>query len=116
MGVWRDGGGAGRGALADARGLGLVMLPLVPLTEEERDEFRRWAARRLLMADHKISLPAEVQPLVDQLRALIGMPACQIVINCSDDGLVQTVEPRMVFRRKKVVAESEPTPHTQQRP
>lgn len=57
-------------------------------------------------------LPSEAQSLGDQLRALVGVPASQIVVNFSDDGLVQTIEPRIVFRRKKVVEEPKRPAHT----
>jgi hypothetical protein len=45
-----------------------------------------------------------VQPHVDAIKAALGgVPASQIVINLSDDGQVQTVEPKITFRRKTAV-------------
>jgi len=49
-----------------------------------------------------MTLPPDVQPLIDSLRALLGIPpACSITINVDDTGTVQTVEPKVVYRRQK---------------
>ena len=51
-----------------------------------------------------MTLPPDVQPLIDSLRALLGIPPyCSITINVDEAGTVQTVEPKVVFRREKVV-------------
>ncbi len=46
-----------------------------------------------------MTLPAEVQSHVDRIRALLGVPACQLVIDMDDSGNVQHVRPTMTFRR-----------------
>lgn len=48
-----------------------------------------------------MTLPDAIQPLVDQIRAILGVPACQLTINLDDRGTVQTVEPRLVYRKAK---------------
>lgn len=45
-----------------------------------------------------MSLTPEAQALVLRLRSVLGVPACQIVINYRDNGTVQSVEPRVIFR------------------
>ena len=50
-----------------------------------------------------MTLPPDVQPLIDSLRALLGIPpACSITINVDDTGTVQTVEPRVIYHRPSV--------------
>jgi hypothetical protein len=48
-----------------------------------------------------VNLPPDVQGLVDKLRASLGVPPCQIVLDMDRDGVVQAVEPRVIFRRVK---------------
>jgi hypothetical protein len=40
-----------------------------------------------------------VQAHVDAIRQLLGVPPCQIVLDLDKDGVVQAVEPRVIFRR-----------------
>lgn len=49
-----------------------------------------------------MTLPTEVQPLVDRLRAVLGVPACQLTIHCDDAGVVQKVQPLITFAKKSV--------------
>lgn len=49
-----------------------------------------------------MTLPAEIQPLVDKIRALLGVPACQLTIHCDDQGIVQKIQPTVTFSRKVV--------------
>ncbi len=50
-----------------------------------------------------MTLPEAVQPHVDAIKALLGgVPASQIVINMDDCGQVQSVEPKITYRRKGV--------------
>lgn len=46
-----------------------------------------------------MNLPPEVQAHVDAIRALLGVPPCQIVLDLDRDGVVQAVEPRVIFRK-----------------
>lgn len=48
-----------------------------------------------------MTLPPEVQPLVDQIRALLGVPACQLQFNLDRDGVVQGVQTMVTFERRK---------------
>lgn len=48
-----------------------------------------------------MTLPAEVQPLVDKLREVLGVPACQLQINIDRDGVVQGVQSMVMFNRRK---------------
>lgn len=57
-----------------------------------------------------MTLPPDVQPLIDSLRAVLGIPpACSITISVDDAGTVQTVEPRVVFRRQKATKDIDKT-------
>jgi hypothetical protein len=49
----------------------------------------------------QMNLPPEIQAHVDAIRALLGVPPCQIVLDIDRDGVVQAVEPRVIFRRRK---------------
>jgi hypothetical protein len=46
-----------------------------------------------------MTLPPEIQAHVDAIRALLGVPPCQIVLDLDRDGVVQAVEPRVIFRK-----------------
>jgi hypothetical protein len=46
-----------------------------------------------------VKLPPEIQAHVDAIRALLGVPPCQIVLDLDREGIVQAVEPRVIFRR-----------------
>lgn len=48
-----------------------------------------------------MSLPPEVQPLIDRLRVLLGLPACQLQVNIDKAGVVQGVQAMMTFSREK---------------
>lgn len=48
-----------------------------------------------------MSLPPEVQEHVDKIRALLGVPACQLQINVDQDGVVQGVQTMVTFNRRK---------------
>jgi ribonuclease HI len=48
-----------------------------------------------------VTLPAEIQAHVDAIRALLGVPPCQIVLDLDRQGVVQAVEPRVIFRRER---------------
>ena len=48
-----------------------------------------------------MTLPPEAQAIVDQLRAVLGLPPCQITISCDDSGQVQTIQPLVTYRREK---------------
>lgn len=48
-----------------------------------------------------MSLPPEVQQLVDRLRAVLGVPACQLQINIDSRGIVQGVQTMVNFQRRK---------------
>lgn len=53
-----------------------------------------------------MSLPPQVQSLVDQLVNVLGMQACRpsgIRIALDDHGMVQVVTPEVSFRAQKVV-------------
>jgi hypothetical protein len=48
-----------------------------------------------------VTLPPEVQAHVDAIRALLGVPPCQIVLDLDKEGVVQAVEPRVIFRKER---------------
>jgi hypothetical protein len=48
-----------------------------------------------------VNLPPEVQAHVDAIRALLGVPPCQIVLDLDREGVVQAVEPRVIFRKER---------------
>lgn len=48
-----------------------------------------------------MSLPPEVQEHVDKIRALLGVPACQLQINIDSQGIVQGVQTMVMFNRRK---------------
>ena len=50
-----------------------------------------------------ISLPPGVQPLVDELRALLGLPAVQLQIHLDPSGTVQAVHALVVYKHKTAI-------------
>lgn len=48
-----------------------------------------------------VTLPAEVQPHVDAIRALLGVPACQLVLNIDKQGILQSVDTRVIYSRSE---------------
>lgn len=46
-----------------------------------------------------MTLPTEVQPLVDRIRALLGVPACQLTIHCDASGTVQKIQPLITYTK-----------------
>jgi len=54
-----------------------------------------------------VTLPEGIQEHVDAIKAALGgVPASQIVVNLDDYGTVQSVEPKITFRRKKACSHS----------
>jgi len=52
----------------------------------------------------RVTLPAQVQVLVDQIVQSMGLQAIRpssLEINLDGDGIVQDVKPRLVYRRQK---------------
>lgn len=56
-----------------------------------------------------MTLPPEIQAHVDAIRALLGVPPCQIVLDLDRDGVVQAVEPRVIFRKPPKVLDTRRT-------
>ena len=50
-----------------------------------------------------MTLPLEAQVLVDQLRALLHVPACELRISMDDQGQVQAIQPLLTYRRVKAL-------------
>lgn len=48
-----------------------------------------------------MSLPPEVQEHVDRIRAILGVPACQLQINIDSKGVVQGVQTMVSFSRRR---------------
>ena len=56
-----------------------------------------------------LPLPPAVERAVEQLLAALGLACVQITINLSDDGRVQSVEPRLKLARARA-REASPEP------
>lgn len=51
-----------------------------------------------------MTLPVEVQALVDRMRILLGVPACKLTIDMDEAGTVQHVRPELNYRPARKIA------------
>ncbi len=49
-----------------------------------------------------MTLAPEIQAIVDHLRAVLGVPPCQLTIHCDAEGTVQKVQPLITYSKKAV--------------
>lgn len=52
-----------------------------------------------------VTLPPKVQPLIDELRRVLGLHPFDVAgfeVNLDRDGIVQDVKPKLIYRREKL--------------
>lgn len=53
-----------------------------------------------------MTFDADIQRLVDNIRAYLGIPPCKLTINMDDRGAVQTIQPLVTYTRPKGIDKS----------